>query len=131
MILLDTQLLVWAVEGGERLSRAARAILEDPPDGSPGALLFSPVSVWEVAVKAALGKPDFAVEPEAFVAALRAAGLREVAVTARHAVAVYGLPAIHADPFDRLLVAQARAEGLTLLTADRTLRRYGDPVRLA
>jgi PIN domain nuclease of toxin-antitoxin system len=126
LILLDTQLLLWAAEGGERLSGKARAVLEAPP----GPLFYSPVSVWEVAIKNALGKSGFDVDPFDLAKSLDRAGYFELAVFTKHAVAVGRLPAIHADPFDRLLVAQARAEGMPLLTADRTLARYGDPVRL-
>lgn len=126
LLLLDTHLVLWAAGEPERLPAKARALMADPGH----ALAFSAVAVWEVAIKAARGRPGFAVRPGRFRRLLLAAGYREIAVSGEHAVAVADLPPIHKDPFDRVLVAQARVEGATLLTADATVARYGDPVAL-
>jgi PIN domain nuclease of toxin-antitoxin system len=123
-VLVDTHLLLcWAVMP-ERLPEAARTRIErsDQP------LLFSVVSIWEVAIKASLGHDDFQVSPPALRMGLLQEGLRELPIQADHVLAVQHLPLIHRDPFDRLLVAQAARERLTLLTADRTLLAYGDGV---
>ena len=88
-------------------------------------------SLWEVAGKFALRKPGLDLDPRELRAGLVANGYLETVVEARHALAIAGLPAIHGDPFDRLLLAQAQVEALTLLTADRRLAAYGGPVRLA
>jgi PIN domain nuclease of toxin-antitoxin system len=91
--------------------------------------MFSPVSIWEVAIKHDLRRPDFGLDPSLLRRMLLDNGYEELPVTSRHAVAVVGLPAIHKDPFDRLLIAQAAAEGVTLLTSDQTLARYPGPIR--
>jgi len=90
---------------------------------------FSVVSIWEVAIKASLGRDDFQVNPPALRLGLLEQGFRELPIQAEHVLAVQHLPWIHRDPFDRLLVAQAARERLTLLTADRTLLGYGNGVR--
>lgn len=125
-LLLDTHLLLWAAATPGRLSVEARALIENPA----AELLFSAVSVWEVAIKNGLGRADFNVDPRLLLQGLRENGYRELSVTAEHAAAVELLPPIHADPFDRLLVAQARIEGLTLLTADEAVGRYSGPIRV-
>lgn len=91
---------------------------------------FSVVSIWEIAIKDGLGRPGFRVDPRRMRDAMLALDFEEIMVTADHAIAVGSLPSLHRDPFDRLLVAQAIVEGLTLLTADRTLARYPGPIRL-
>ena len=88
----------------------------------------SVVSIWEVAIKASLKRPDFQVNPEELRFGLLQEGFQELAIQSEHVLAVAHLPLIHRDPFDRLLVAQAAREGLRLLTSDRTLASYGDPV---
>lgn len=120
MYLLDTHLLLWAALQPERLSQRAAELIGDR--SSP--LAFSVVSIWEVVIKLARGRFDFAVVPEDFRRNMLALGYREVEVTADHALAVGGLPPIHNDPFDRLLIAQARVEGLTFLTSDILVARY-------
>jgi len=90
---------------------------------------FSVVSLWEVAIKASLGRDDFQVNPPALRLGLLEQGFRELPIQVDHVLAVQHLPRIHRDPFDRLLVAQAARERLSLLTADRTLLGYGDGVR--
>lgn len=108
----------------ERLPTEARARIEDAATD----LLFSAASLWEVAIKAALGRADFEVDPRRLRRGLLEGGWRELPVTGAHAVAVTGLPPVHSDPFDRLLVAQAMVEGVTLMTSDRALVRYPGPI---
>ena len=115
-VLLDTHLLLWAVGDPDRLDSGLVQLLEDPMN-TP---VFSVVSLWEVVIKSALDRPDFRVEPSL---------LRQVLVEARHMLAVAQLPALHRDPFDRLLLAQAQADGLLLITADQQLAQYPGPVR--
>ena len=124
-LLLDTHLLLWAAEGSDRLSGDVRAMLDDPANE----LLFSAASLWEVAIKRGLGRADFRVDPRALRRGLLDNGYAELAITGEHAVGIDTLPPIHKDPFDRLLVAQAIAEGVALLTGDPVLARYKGPVR--
>lgn len=124
--LLDTHLVLWALLRVERLPADAPDILNDPANE----LLFSVATIWEVAIKYALRRADFTTDPLPLRQGLLASGYREVAVTGPHALAVATLPRIHRDPFDRLLVAQAMVEGVTLLTADPVLGRYPAPVRV-
>ncbi len=122
--LLDTQLLLWLAIAPERLPATLRENLSDRclP------LLYSVVSLWEVAIKTSLGKPGFLVDAAQLRDGLRQQGLQELGIEPEHCLAVQHLPWIHRDPFDRLLVAQALQTGLPLLTADRTLRNYGHQV---
>lgn len=124
-LLLDTQVLLWAAGVPERLSSAARKLLDD----TRHQLLFSAASLWEVAIKNGLGRPDFHAEPGALRRGLFDNGYQELPITGEHAVTVGALPPLHKDPFDRLLLSQALCEGITLLTADAQLARYGGPVR--
>ena len=124
-LLLDTHVLLWAASVPERLSSDVRALLE-AKDTSP---VFSAASLWEVAIKSGLGRADFNVDPRLLRRGLLENGYVELPVTGAHAVAVDLLPPIHKDPFDRLLVAQAQIEGLTLLTADEVVVRYPGPIR--
>jgi PIN domain nuclease of toxin-antitoxin system len=124
-LLLDTQLLLWAAGNPERLSLRARRLINDPENE----LLFSAASVWEITIKAALGRADFRVEPRVLRRALVDNGYVEVAITSEHAVNVQTLPPLHKDPFDRLLLSQALVENITLVTTDAELERYPGPVR--
>lgn len=124
-LLLDTQLLLWAAGQPERLSARAKRQLNDPEN----ALLFSAASLWEITIKTSLGRDDFRVEPRVLRRGLLDNGYVELAITSEHAVNVDALPPLHKDPFDRLLLAQALVEGITLLTADAQLARYRGPVR--
>ena len=124
-LLLDTHLLLWAAGEPGRLSPAARTLLESREN----LLLFSSASLWEVAIKRGLGRADFRVDPSVLRRGLIDNGYEEVAILGEHAVAVDGLPAIHKDPFDRMLVAQARVEDVTLLTTDPIVVRYGGSIR--
>lgn len=124
-LLLDTQLLLWVAGQPERLSPRAKRLLNDQNNE----LLFSAASLWEITIKSGLGREDFRVEPRVLRRALLDNGYVELPVTSEHAVSVDSLPPLHKDPFDRLLLAQAFVEGITLLTADEQLARYRGPVR--
>lgn len=125
-LLLDTHILLWAVVMPERLPADARTTIEDVEHE----LYFSAASLWEVALKFGMGRDDFNVDPRLLRRALLENDYSEVAVTGAHAVAVDLLPPIHRDPFDRLLVAQAQIEAMTLVTADETVGRYPGPIQL-
>jgi PIN domain nuclease of toxin-antitoxin system len=124
-LLLDTQLLLWAAGQPERLSAAARKQIRNPKNE----ILFSAASLWEIAIKNSLGREDFRVEPRLLRRGLLDNAYSELPVTSQHAVNIDGLPPLHKDPFDRLLLAQALTEGITLLTSDAQLARYRGPVR--
>ncbi len=99
--------------------------------GSPAnELLFSPVSLWEVAIKFGVGKLDFQVDPRLLRRGLLDNDYSELPISSEHAVSVHRLPPIHKDPFDRLLIAQAMVEGILLLTSDATVARYPAPIQL-
>lgn len=123
--LLDTHVLLWAAGFPERLTPAARKLINDEANE----LVFSPASLWEIAIKNALGREDFAVDARVLRRALIDNGYLELAVTSEHAVAISQLPSIHKDPFDRMLIAQSIEEGITLLTADETVCQYSGPIR--
>ncbi len=125
-ILLDTHILLWAAGMPERLRPSARAVIENPENE----LYFSAASLWEVAIKSGLGRDDFRVDPRLLRRALIENGHQELAISGAHAVAVDLLPTIHGDPFDRILVAQAQIEALTLLTADETVGRYPGAIQV-
>lgn len=124
-LLLDTQILLWAAGQPERLSAAARRQLSNPKNE----LLFSAASLWEIAIKRGLGREDFRVDPRILRRGLLDHGYTELPITSEHAVGVDALPDLHKDPFDRILLAQALTEGITLITADAQLARYPGPVR--
>lgn len=124
-LLLDTHLLLWAAGEPDRLPAEAHALIAD--EGN--ALLFSAASLWEVAIKSGLARADFAVDARLLRRGLLDNGYGELPVASEHAVAIAGLPPIHRDPFDRLLVAQATVEGITLLTADELVGQYPGPIR--
>jgi PIN domain nuclease of toxin-antitoxin system len=125
-LLLDTHLLLWAANEPERLSARAITYFED----ANHKLLFSAASIWEVAIKSGLGRPDLKVDARLLRRGLLDNGYCELPITSAHAVFVESLPPIHKDPFDRILVAQANVEGITLLTADGAVARYPGPVEL-
>ena len=124
-LLLDTHLLLWAAGDPDRLSAAARALIGVPENE----VWFSAASVWEVAIKSGLGRADFQVNPRLLRRGLLDNGYHELPVGSEHAVAIDSLPPLHKDPFDRLLVAQAMVEGITLLTSDAMVAQYPGPVR--
>ena len=124
-LLLDTHLLLWAAGRSEQLPPAARVLLDDRDNE----LLFSAASLWEITIKRGLGRDDFQVDPRLLRRGLLDNGYSELPITGEHAIAVDILPPIHKDPFDRVLVAQATVEGITLLTVDPMVARYPGPVR--
>lgn len=124
-LLLDTHLLLWVAGQPEQLSATARTLLDDPQNE----LLFSAASLWEVAIKRGLGRDDFRVDPRLLRRGLLDNGYSELAITSQHAVTIKGLPPIHKDPFDRILVAQSIVEGIALLTTDPVVAQYPGPVR--
>ena len=124
-VLLDTQILLWAAGQPERLSAAGRKLLSNPENE----LVFSAASLWEIAIKKSLGRDDFRVDPRMLRRGLLDNGYLELPITSQHAVSIDGLPPHHKDPFDRLLMAQAKVEGMTLVTSDVELARYGEPAR--
>jgi len=125
-VLLDTHLLLWAAGEPDRLPAVAAQMIADPENE----LFFSAASLWEVAIKAGLGRNDFTVEPRLLRRGLLDNGYAELTISSEHAVATDSLPPIHRDPFDRMLVAQATTEGVLLLTSDPMVGRYPGPVRL-
>jgi PIN domain nuclease of toxin-antitoxin system len=125
-LLLDTHVLLWAASQPNRLSAAALRLIDNPANE----LLFSAASVWEVAIKRGLGRTDFQADPRLLRRGLLDNSYSELPVMSEHVVAIDSLPPIHKDPFDRLLVAQATVEGITLLTADSVVAQYPGPVRL-
>lgn len=124
-LLLDTHLLLWAAGPPARLSPQARRLIDDPENE----LSFSVASIWEIAIKHGRGRGDFRVDPRLLRRSLIENEYRELDVTGEHAVAVAGLPLLHRDPFDRILVAQSIVEGILLLTADPVVAKYPAPVR--
>lgn len=122
-LLLDTHALIWALAEPQRLSAATREALTNPAH----AVFVSAASAWEIAIKAALGRLDFPLH--AWEEALAAAGFAELPVRAPHAIAAAALPRHHADPFDRMLVAQAQLEGLTLVSQDAAFGAYAVALR--
>jgi PIN domain nuclease of toxin-antitoxin system len=125
-LLLDTHVLLWSLAAPERLGRRALADIENPAN----LVMFSAASIWEIAIKAALRRPDFDVDPYEVLSEASAIGFTELAISSHAAAAVRDLPPYHQDPFDRLLVAQALSEPALLLTADSKLQPYSDLVRL-
>jgi PIN domain nuclease of toxin-antitoxin system len=124
-LLLDTHLLLWAAGQPERLSKEARDLI----DSSDNELFFSAASLWEIVIKNGLGRPDFKVDARLLRRGLLDNGYSELPIGSEHAVALESLPPIHKDPFDRILVAQAQVEGITLLTMDASVAQYPGPVR--
>jgi PIN domain nuclease of toxin-antitoxin system len=123
-LLLDTHIVLWAAGQPERLSESARTLLTTPEN----ILFFSVASIWEIVIKRGLGRDDFKVNPRRLREMLIAHGYSELAVGAEHVLAIESLPPIHKDPFDRLLLAQARTEGMLLLTVDASVSQYKESV---
>lgn len=121
-LLLDTHVLLWALADPRRLPAGFRQELD------AAEVFVSAASIWEIAIKNSIGKID--VDPRAVHEAVELAGFQHLHVTGLHAAAVSQLPPVHKDPFDRLLIAQAQAEPLQLVTNDAQLAAYGDHVRL-
>jgi PIN domain nuclease of toxin-antitoxin system len=123
-LLLDTHLLLWAAGEPQRLSKEARTLIDNPDNE----LLFSAASLWEVAIKRGLGREDFRVDARLLRRGLLDNGYSELPIISDHVVAIESLPLIHKDPFDRILVAQATVEGVTLLTIDSLVSQYPGPI---
>ena len=124
-ILPDTHLILWAFGAPNRLSSTAAALIADQENR----IFFSAATIWEVAIKSALNKPGFNVDAAALRQGLLHNGYVELPITGAHTAYVRNLPLIHKDPFDRILVAQATVEGITLLTTDRKVARYPGSIR--
>ena len=124
-LLLDTHLLLWAAGEPGRLSTEAHNLIGNPDNE----LLFSVASLWEVAIKRGLGREDFRVDARLLRRGLLDNGYGELPIISDHVVAIESLPTIHKDPFDRVLVAQATVEGISLLTTDSLLAQYPGPIR--
>lgn len=124
-LLLDTHLLLWAATAPQRLSAEALALFNNLDNE----LYFSSVSIWEVAIKRGLNRDDFQLDVREFRRGLIDNGYLELPMSSLHAVAIDTLPAVHRDPFDRMLVAQARVEGIPFFTSDAVLAQYAGLVR--
>ena len=123
-ILLDTHVILWALTDHPRLSDEARSLIIDPANE----IYFSSASIWEIAIKHRLARKDMPVSSVEAARLCRLAGYQELTITSVHATATESLPDHHADPFDRILVAQAKSEPMQLLTHDVTLPKYGDNI---
>lgn len=117
-LLLDTHALLWVLEDAAALDESARSAIVDPRND----VFVSSISMWEISIKRSLGKLK---APEDLLSTIDASGLRELPVTVVHADHAGGLPPHHRDPFDRMLVAQAQVEGLTIVTHDSVIAKYG------
>lgn len=125
-LLLDTRLLLWGLAEPERLGNVTRGALED----TGNEVLFSAASLWEIAIKADLGRPDFAFDPQLILRAALDTGFTELPVNSDAAILAANLPPYHRDPFDRLLIAQAISEPMRLYTSDPLLPPYSELVTL-
>ena len=123
-LLLDTHILLWSAGQPDKLSESARALLTSPENS----LFFSAASIWEIVIKLGLGREDFKVDPHRLRKMLVVHGYTELPVTAEHALKVDTLPPLHRDPFDRLLLAQARTEGMLFLTNDAAVVKYQESI---
>lgn len=121
-LLLDTHVILWVAGQPEKISEPARSLLTLPES----TLFFSAASIWEIVIKRGLGREDFKVDPARLRKMLVSHSYTELPITAEHALRVETLPLLHKDPFDRLLIAQARAEGMQLLTVDASILQYGE-----
>ncbi|MGX2975351.1 type II toxin-antitoxin system VapC family toxin [Ursidibacter arcticus] len=120
-VLLDTHILLWlAFDNKSKLSPQSIDLLED----FNNELYFSLASLWEIAIKSSLGKPDFEVNVEQLEKGLLSVGCKSLSIQLPHIVKSAQLPMIHKDPFDRLLLAQAEYEGIYFLTADSLIVQY-------
>jgi len=125
-LLLDTHLLLWALAEPDRLDDVTRSTLED----AGNEVIFSAASLWEIAIKAGLGRPNFVFDPQQILRAALDTGFTELPVHSDAAILVAKLPPYHRDPFDRLLIAQAMSEPMHLYTADPLLPPYSELVTL-
>jgi len=123
--LLDTQFVLWIPVDNRRINAQARGILSNPGNQ----FVFSVSSIWEIAIKRALLRRDFIFDPREIRRLMMENGYEELTIESKHVVAVDSLSPIHKDPFDRILIAQAMVEGITLLTADPVIAQYPGPIR--
>lgn len=123
-ILLDTHLLLWIASEPERVPKSVVDLIMD--DGVTA--FFSAANIWEIAIKSGLGRPDFELDSGLFRRSLLDHGYQEMDVTGAHAAHVQTLPAIHRDPFDRMLIAQSQLEKMTLYTRDAQVAQYPGPI---
>ena len=121
-LLLDTHMLVRAAAGTLPVKAEEMIVARG------NILYFSPASIWEIGIKRNLGRDDFKVDPELLWRGLVDSGYQELPITTRHALVASDLPLLHKDPFDRILIAQVKAEGIALLTSDSILKKYSGPV---
>lgn len=119
-VLLDTHVLLWWLADDPELGEPGREVIAAPEN----LIAFSAASIWEIRIKQAVGKLDL---PAEFADALARQAFEPLAVTVAHAHALHGLPLLHRDPFDRLLIAQARVERMTILTRDNIITQYDVP----
>ena len=127
-LLLDTHVWLWMIGEDERLNEPTRAALSDPEAD----LFLSAAAVWELAIKHAAGKLKYTGSPAVQIPIqIKRSGVLPLPMTADHGLAAAALPMHHRDPFDRMMIAQALAEGLTLCTADDRLRAYEVPLLMA
>jgi len=126
-LLLDTRIILWAAGMPEKLSDTARKLLVD----TDSRLFFSAASLWEIVIKRGIGRDDFRVDPLRLRKMLLLNGYSELPITAEHVLRVDTLPLLHKDPFDRILIAQARSEAMFLLTVDSAVIQYGEAVLAA
>jgi len=125
-LLLDTHVLLWSAGEPDRLSAEARTLI----GATENELFFSAASLWEIVIKRGLGREDFRVDARVLRRGLLDNGYSELPMGSEHVVAIESLPIIHKDPFDRMLIAQAQVEGITLLTSDPTVAKYPGAIRL-
>jgi PIN domain nuclease of toxin-antitoxin system len=121
--LLDTHILLWTAQDSPKLSAPWRVLLEAGKEQ----VYFSVANIWEIVIKSGLRRGDFRVDAERLRSAALFAGYDELPIRGAHVLAVNDLPGLHADPFDRILLAQAAVEQLQLLTVDRSVLAYGRP----
>jgi PIN domain nuclease of toxin-antitoxin system len=124
-LLLDTHLLLWAADDPNLLPSLARDLMAD----TGNELIFSTVSLWEIAIKSGLKRHNIRADPRILRRRMLDNAYLELPLFSTHAVAIDTLPPIHQDPFDRILIAQAMVEGITLLTVDPVVARYPGPVK--
>jgi PIN domain nuclease of toxin-antitoxin system len=123
-LLLDTHVALWAITDSPKLPKKAREMIESPKSS----VWISAATVWEIAIKHGLGRGDMPVSSQDALSYFRESGYRFLPVEPEHAAAVEDLPAHHADPFDRILIAQALVEPMRLITRDPMVARYSDTI---
>lgn len=122
--LLDTHIILWAASEPEKLTAKIRSLITD----ADNQLFFSPANLWEISIKKNLGRQDFQVNARQLWRQLLLNGYQELPISSEHTIAIDSLPNLHKDPFDRILIAQAKVEKFHLLTADKIVIQYGSPV---